>query len=432
MDTLLLQRLIVRNRDSLLKGSISPRELVLPTDLNLIVTLIGVRRCGKTSLLQHTARELVANGVSSDRIVYLNFEDERISADFSASDLVNALLLLNPHVALSTYYLFLDEVQAVSQWEKMVYTLHETEQARLFITGSNSDLLSVEIATALRGRSLSFELFPFSFSEFLSMRSHKSNLLREESRAEMQNLFDEYLKFGGFPDVFSQPNTALRTRILQEYFNAMLYRDMVERYEISSPVTLKYFCKRLVENIGKPTSINKIYNELKSQGRMLTKNVLYEWIDHAQNIYLFQRCPRPVQSLVKQSTGYDKYYGIDAGMMAALSSTMGEHYGRLLENTVFMHLRRRQHTVTYHNGKQECDFLLFEDGKVVAAIQVAKTIRDTTTKERELAGLLDACKAYNLTKGVIVTAYDEERFNHEGVEVEVVPAFEYLVRPKYL
>ena len=187
-------------------GSISPRELVLPTDLGLIVTLIGVRRCGKTSLLQHTARELVANGVSSDRIVYLNFEDERIGADFNASDLVNALLLLNPHVALSSYYLFLDEVQAVSQWEKMVYTLHETERARLFITGSNSDLLSVEIATALRGRSLSFELFPFSFSEFLSMRSHKSNLLREESRAEMQNLFDEYLKYGGFPDVCSQPN----------------------------------------------------------------------------------------------------------------------------------------------------------------------------------------------------------------------------------
>jgi len=369
--------------------------------------------------------------VSADRIVYLNFEDERIGADFSAADLVNALVVLNPHLALSAYYLFLDEVQAVSQWEKMVYTLHETERARLFITGSNSDLLSVEIATALRGRSLSFELFPFSFGEFLSLRSHRSNLLREESRAEMQNLFDEYLRFGGFPDVCGQPSNALRTRILQEYFNAMLYRDMVERYDISSPVTLKYFCKRLVENIGKPTSINKIYNELKSQGRMLTKNVLYEWIDHAQNIYLFQRCPRPVQSLVKQSTGYDKFYGIDAGMMAALSSTMGEHYGRLLENTVFMHLRRRHHTVTYHNGKRECDFLIFEDGRVIAALQVSRTLSDPDTKDRELAGLMDACKTYGLSKGVIVTAYDEDRFRHEGVEVEVVPAFEFLVRRKY-
>lgn len=427
----MLQRLIVRNRESLLAGSMLPRDLVLPTNLNLIVTLIGVRRCGKTSLLQHTARELVADGVSPDRIVYLNFEDERITTEFTAADLVNALILLNPHVALSSYYLFLDEVQAVSQWEKMVYTLHETERARLFITGSNSDLLSVEIATALRGRSLSFELFPFSFGEFLRLRSHKGNLLREESRAEMHNLFDEYLKFGGFPDVCSQPNTSLRTRILQEYFNAMIYRDMVERYEISSPVTLKYFCKRLVENIGKPTSINKIYNELKSQGRMLTKNVLYEWIDHAHNVYLFQRCPRPVQSLVRQSTGYDKFYGIDSGMMAALSSTMGEHYGRLLENTVFMHLRRRQHTVAYHNGKRECDFLIFEDGKVVAAMQVTRDMHDPDTKDREVAGLLDACNAYGLRRGTIVTARTEDRFQHNGVEIEVVPAFEFLVRQKY-
>ncbi len=427
MDNLQLQRLIVRNRESLGQVDLTPRDLKLPTDLPMMVTLTGVRRCGKTSLLRHTAKELMSKGVSEDRLVYVNFEDERLSPEMTASHLMQALMTLNPSLPMKDYYLFLDEVQAVDDWERMLYTLHETEGARLFVTGSNADLLSKEIATALRGRSMTFELFPMSFGEYLRLRKTEANMVREESRAETANMFDDYLRYGGFPDVCLMEDNTMKVRVLQEYFNSMLYRDLIERYNISSPVTLKYFCKRIVENIGKPTSVNKIFNELKSQGRKVTKDTLYEWLDHVENVFLFQRCPKPVQSLVKQSTGYDKFYGIDSGLMAALSANIGNHTGRLLENAVFMHLRMRQHHVAYHYGKKECDFLLFEGGDVKAAIQVSLVMNEPDTLKREVDGLLDACNTYGLKRGTIVTLRQEKRFKQNGVEIEVVPAFEFFL-----
>jgi uncharacterized protein len=432
MDNLQLQRLIVRNRESLRSVVFSPRDLKLPTDLRMMVTLTGVRRCGKTSLLRHTAQELMMEGIPPEQLVYVNFEDERLSPSMTASDLMKALMALNPNLLMKDYYLFLDEVQAVDDWEKMLYTLHESESARLFVTGSNADLLSKEIATALRGRSMTFELFPMSFKEYLRFKKTESNMMREESRAETANMFDDYMRHGGFPDVCAMDNNLMKLRVLQEYFNSMLYRDLIERYNISSPVTLKYFCKRIVENIGKPTSVNKIFNELKSQGRKLTKDTLYEWLDHVENVFLFQRCPKPVQSLVKQSTGYDKFYGIDSGLMAALSANIGNHAGRLLENVVFMHLRMRQHHVTYHCGKKECDFLIFEDGEVKAAIQVSLVMNEPDTLKREVDGLLDACKTYGLKHGTIVSLRQENRFEEDGVEVEIVPAFEYVMRTSYI
>jgi len=431
MDNLQLQRLVVRNRESLGRVDLTDRDLKLPTNLPMIVTLTGVRRCGKTSLLRHTAKELLSNGVSEDRLVYMNFEDERLSPEITANDLMQALMALNPNMPMKDYYLFLDEVQAVDEWERMLYTLHETEGARIFVTGSNADLLSKEIATALRGRSMTFELFPMSFGEYLRLRKTKTNMVREESRAETANMFDDYLRYGGFPDVCLMEGGTMKVRMLQEYFNSMLYRDLIERYNISSPVTLKYFCKRIVENIGKPTSVNKIFNELKSQGRKLTKDTLYEWLDHVENVFLFQRCPKPVRSLVKQSTGYDKFYGIDSGLMAALSANIGNHTGRLLENAVFMHLRMRQHHVTYHYGKKECDFLVFEDGEVKAALQVSLVMNEPDTLKREVDGLLDACNTYGLKRGTIVTLRQEKRFKQDGVEIEVVPAFEFFLRQDY-
>jgi uncharacterized protein len=432
MDNLQLQRFIVRNRESLRTVEFSPRALELPTDLKLMVTLAGVRRCGKTSLLRHTAKGLITSGIPVEQVVYMNFEDERLSPDMTASHLMRALMALNPHLLMKDYYLFLDEVQAVEGWEKMLYTLHETEGARLFVTGSNADLLSKEIATALRGRSMTFELFPMSFKEYLDFKRAEANLLREESRAETANMFDDYMRYGGFPDVCSLENNQMKVRVLQEYFNSMLYRDLIERYNISSPVTLKYFCKRIVENIGKPTSVNKIFNELKSQGRKLTKDTLYEWLDHVENVFLFQRCPKPVQSLVKQSTGYDKFYGIDSGLMAALSANIGSHSGRLLENVIFIQLRMRGHHVAYHFGKKECDFLIFEEGEVKAAVQVSLQVTEPDTLKREVDGLLDACQTYGLKRGTVVTLHDEHRFEKDGVEIDVVPAFEYVLKESYL
>jgi hypothetical protein len=422
-----LQRLMVRNRDVMQDMHLMERSVRLPTDSKQVVTVTGVRRCGKTSLLRHTANNLVYNGVDPKSVVYLNFEDERIDPSLDADTIVRALLDMAPEIPVSSYHLFLDEVQALPNWQSLVYTLHESERAHLYVTGSNSNLLSVEIASAMRGRSLQFELYPYSFKEYLRIFAKEVNMVSEPSRADTYHKWMNYVCHGGFPDVCSQRDSDLQTRMLQEYFNAMLHRDLVERYGISQPVTLKYFCKRLIESIGKPTSIHKLYNELKSQGRQLSKNVLYDWAEHVENVFMFVRCPRPVQSLKKQSTGYDKFYGIDSGMVAALSSNLGDHIGKLIENAVFIHLKAKNKTVTCYSGKTECDFLVFNNGKVEAAIQVCHMMNEPATKAREVAGLLEACHVYGLKKGYIVTSNDDDEFVQDGVEIQVVPAFEFLL-----
>jgi predicted AAA+ superfamily ATPase len=262
------------------------RIVSLPLDAGKIVSVTGVRRCGKTYLMYETIQRLISKGIDREKIVYINFEDERLDLKTEELDiLLQAYRELYTDIPLKDVYFFFDEVQNIPDWEKFVRRIVDTISTNVFITGSNAHLLSSEIATTLRGRSINYEVYPLTFIEYLAFNKAKNDIYNPAAKAKIVRHFENFLWHGGFPETLDL-SQELQNKTLQEYFNVMIYRDIVERFQITNLVTLKYFLKRVFESVTKPLSVNKIYNELKSQGYKIGKNMLYDFLDAAEAVYL--------------------------------------------------------------------------------------------------------------------------------------------------
>ena len=408
-----------------------PRELMLPVDSNKIITVPVVRRCGKSSLFLLVINQLISKkGIRKEQILFLNFDDERLQFDAENLDeILQAYRELYPDISLKDVYMFFDEVQMADDWQPFVRRVYEQECRHIFLTGSNSRMLSSELATSLRGRTLQYEEFPLSFNEFCNFTDINTNYYVPENRAKLVNAFKTYLHGGGFPEVvLAAP--LYKDRILQEYFFVMLYKDLVERYEIKNPEPIRYFIKRVMSNLAKPISINRIYNELKSQGVSIGKNTLYDVIVQTESVYLFFSLTKYEPSLVKESTGDKKYYCIDNGLRSVLLNPHSEDNGKLLENAVFLHLRRNlriQEELHYYKGKKECDFVVVEYDKVTRLIQVSYQIGDEETRKREVDGLLEAAQATGCRELTIVTMEAEAEWKEQDMSIHVVPAWKWML-----
>lgn len=407
---------------------VKPRTLQPPLDSGKIITLMGVRRCGKTSILYEMINKL-SQQIEKTKILFLNFEDERLELSVDELDLVlQSYAELYPEQKLHECYLFFDEIQNIKGWEKFVRRVYDTVSKNIYITGSNSKLLSSEIATALRGRTLSFEVFPLSFCEYLSFKEIEVDLYASKSLAHMRHAQASFLKEGGFPELVFMDDV-YKNRTLQEYFNVLLYKDLVERYSISNTVALKFFLKRIIASTSKQISINKIYNELKSSGIKIGKNTLYDFLDYTQSVYLALTLQKYDNSLVQKELGERKIYSIDIGLNNATEFKFSDDVGKSLENAVFLMLRRDEKKLFYYRDQQsECDFIVFEKQGAAEAIQVTYDMSDEETKKREIKGLLNACKVFSLSKGLIVTYDSEEMFQSDGIEIELVPFFKWCCR----
>ena len=249
---------------------VKSRNLQPPIDTKKIITLIGVRRCGKTSILYDMINKLSKN-IDKTKILFINFEDERLDLHVDDLDLVlQSFSELYPEHNLKECYFFFDEIQNIDGWEKFIRRVYDTISTNIFITGSNSKLLSTDIATSLRGRTLSYEVFPLSFDEYLSFKDIEVDLYSSKSLAFIKNAQDKFLIDGAFPETLFLEEK-YRNQTLQEYFNVLLYKDLAERYNITNTVALKFFLKRIISSSTKQISINKIYNELKSSGIKMVK-----------------------------------------------------------------------------------------------------------------------------------------------------------------
>ena len=239
---------------------------------------------------------------------------------------------------------------------------------------------------------------------------------------------------GGFPEVvLAAP--LYKDRILQEYFFVMLYKDLVERYEIKNPEPVRYFIKRVMSNLTKPTSINRIYNELKSQGVSIGKNTLYDVIVQTESIYLFFSLTKYEPSVVKESSGDKKYYCIDNGLRSVLLNPLSEDNGKLLENAVYLHLRRNlqiQEGLHYYKGKKECDFVITNHEEVNQLIQVTYTLHDEDTRQREIDGLLEAAQTTGCRELFILTLEEEEEINVSEYTIHVLPVWKWMLKTLYL
>lgn len=423
----ILKEIIVQNQNKNF-DFVLPRQEEVPLSTGKIITISGVRRCGKTHLLYHTINQLQNQKVDKSRILYLNFEDERLSLKTEELDLViQSYMELYPELDLQNSWFFFDEIQNVPDWEKFIRRLYDTITRNIFISGSNSRMLSAEIATSLRGRGINIEIFPLSFKEFLQFKKIDTNYYLPQNKAKLLNSLKEFIVSGSFPEAI---NSNFRQKILQDYYYVLLYKDLIERYKISNISALKYFLSRLVLNTGKPASINKIHNELKSAGYKVSKDSLYAFAEYAEAVYFLFRVNKFDYSLVRQENAERKMYFIDNGLLNSLSFQFSDNIGTLLENAVYLHLRRfHNKNIFFFKEQQECAFVVFEKDKIIDLIQVSYDISQPETLKREISGLEKACQYFNVSKGKIIT-FDQDADTIKmanNIEIEVIPALKYFL-----
>ncbi|UOG91735.1 MAG: ATP-binding protein [Candidatus Thiothrix sulfatifontis] len=407
--------------------ALKPRLLDIPLHLNKVVTLTGVRRSGKSSILLQAIEQL-RKTVPREQIVYLNFEDERLDLATHELDLImQAYRELYPALELAQCYFFFDEIQNIPRWELFVRRLDDGVSRHLFITGSNSKLLGSEIATTLRGRTLRYEVFPLSFGEYLAFQGIVPDLHSSQSVALINVAFEQFMLHGGFPEAVLLDDDNIRRKLLTEYFDVMIYRDLIERYQERNVQALKFFLRRCIEGVTSPLSINKIHNELKSAGFRVSKDTLHQYLEQANAIYLLQLAYKYDPSLVRRELGDKKAYIVDNGLINAFSWRAGQDKGKLLENLMAMELRKQGLELLFVKGAQECDFVVQQPTGELLPMQVCYELGDPTTRAREVAGLLAACRFCGVQQGVIVTRDEDAQWQEDGVTIKVVAAWRYLL-----
>lgn len=426
----LLKELIVTFQESI-PAKLIPRNIAPPVDTNKIIALRGVRRCGKSSVMQLAINQIIEKVISKEHILFINFDDERLQFELSDFDLIiQSYQELYPHIKFQDVYVFFDEIQGHAGWEQFVRRVYDQHTKHIFVTGSNSKMLSSEIATSLRGRTLQYEILPLTFGEFCNFRGLEANIYSTVNKPKLIAAFTEYMYFGGFPEVVLMKHEHYE-RILQEYYFVMLYKDLVERYELKNIAAIRYFIQRMLVNISKPTSINKLYNELKSIGVTVSKNTLYELAGYLEAIYFFMPVPKYEPSLVKQSSADKKYYCIDNGLRKSLSGTTSVDNGILLENLVYLWLRAQcnmNQNIYYYKGNKECDFVVTYGTNTEQLIQVSWDLSEKSTYDREIAGLIEASKALNCTNLTIITSDFEQQIEVEGKAVVIIPAWKLMLQ----
>lgn len=413
------------------------RDDRLPLHSGRIITIPGVRRCGKSCKMKIAINELANSGVSPQNILWIGFDDERL-ADMQVQDLnevLEAYRELYPATPLSEVYMFFDEIQNIDGWESFVIRVFKNYCANIFISGSNAKMLSQEVATALRGWALEYKTYPLSFSEYCRFVDIPTEHLDEQQTTQLRLAWDTYNQQGGFPEVALTHDAIWRDKQLQSYYNAMLFRDLVERHRIGNIGVLRYFIKRIMNNVTKPTSINGIYNDIRSQGLKVSKDELYLWADYLCESFMFIRVPRYTSSLVREEQGLKKYYFIDNGMRRNILLPHSQDDGKLLESNVFLHLCRscgELDKIYYFMGDKECDFVVQRGEQVLQLVQACWQLEDTETREREVAGLLEAGQITRCTRLSIITHDWEETIVRDGFTIHVLPAWKWMLHPSLL
>lgn len=402
-------------------AEVMPRALKIPHDVPKIISLLGARRTGKTHILFgiiHALRKRVA----ANRLVYLNFEDDRLFPlqleDMEA--LVQGYFELYPDNRNNQVWFFFDEIQEVPNWEKFIRRLSDTENCRIYLTGSSSKLLSRELATALRGRTLPFEVFPLDFGEFLQFNSIAINPETSNGQATALHWFDRWLTQGGFPELVFLPEN-LHRQTVNEYLDLMLYRDLTERFSVKQPSLLKYLLKFFLQNLANPISINKVFNDLKSQGYSIGKNTVFDYVSHLEEAFVLFKADIWNRSARIQAVNPSKFYTIDPAFKYAMS--ISEDKGRVLENAVFLYLRKQGLIPHYFFEKQEVDFY-WEHGQ---PINVCLEFYEPATREREIKGMIAALQSLDLPEGRILTRDKTEEIRIGNKHILVQPAWAYLL-----
>lgn len=406
--------------------NIQKREYAIPLESKKIISLIGVRRSGKSSLLFDTINQL-RKIQPKENIIYINLEDDRLYPLKLASldTVLEAYYELYPHKKDEKIYLFLDEVQVVENWELYIRRVYDTENIQIYITGSSAKLLSTEIATSLRGRTITYEIFPFSFKEYLEYKNITINLYSSKSLSFINNELENYLFDGGFAETIGEDKTISR-KILSDYLELIVYKDIVDRYNISNRSLLKSLNKYCFTNLATLVSFTKLYNEFKSQGFKIGKDTIFNYLSHLEDAYAVFTLPIYRNSVKEEQRNPKKVYAIDNGFKKIYDYAMGEDKSKLYENIVFLHLRRQTKDLYYFKQNQEVDFYARIEAKEYL-INVSYIIEDEKTRKRELDGLLEAMAYFKLSEAYLITKDEESVVKIENKTIFIKPLYKYLL-----
>jgi uncharacterized protein len=382
--------------------------------LKLPIVITGVRRSGKSTLLHIVKNQLK---LKEKEFLYINFNDERL-VDFAIEDFQKILDFLNEQSYKENCPLFLDEIQETKDWEKWIDRIKEEHS--IFITGSNSKLLSKEISTILTGRSVSVSLYPFSFREFLEAKDIKKEnwKLDLKVQSQLRKEFLEFLSSGGIPKSIVDNDK----RLLKENYENILYRDIIKRFNKNLEKPIKEISVYLLSNVSNELSTRSLSKTIQIKNLSTVKSIL----DTFENAFLFFFINKFDFSVKKQIQNPRKIYCVDNGFVTEIGFKFSENKGRTLENLVFVELKRRGDEIYYFSEKNECDFIIRAGSKINRAIQVCYDLNEDN-KEREIKGLIEAMNKFKLKEGLILTYNTDDELKKDGKRIVIKSVWKWLL-----
>ena len=409
----LFKQIIVERQDWLKNIKVSPRDIEIEKEVNYVFT--GLRRAGKSYFLYQLIKNMTVEN-QYDRVLMINFEDERL-LEVTHREL---------HLILESYYelfdmqpvIFLDEIQNVQHWQKFVRRLADN-RLRVYVTGSNADMLSHEIATTLGGRFMIKEILPLSFKEFLNFQriSYSGKHKFSEDRFTVIRAYDDYLKFGGFPELLKFEN---KREFLSGVYQKLFYGDLIARYKLSNDTALKLLIKKLAESVNNETSVTRIKNLIKSTGLSIGNNTVFDYLSYLEKSYLIASISN-YNAKFSEKHNNRKYYFLDTGILGLFLHNQDT---KLLENQVYIGLRRKGYEMFFLKRNTKVDFFVPDHNLLM---QVSYSIEDKETFERELHGLATAMEKFEIDEGYIITRDEEKTIEINEGSIHIVPAHKWLL-----
>jgi len=415
---------IIRDYQEMDLPDLIKRNIDIPLDLRIkrAISIIGPRRAGKTYTMFQLMKILLERGVGRDRMLYINFEDYRLEGInyIDLKKIVEVYYEMYPENSRLKVWFFLDEIQNVGGWEKVVRNIMDRWNIQIFLSGSSSKLLSKEIATQLRGRTLTYIVYPFSFKEFLRARNFRiEKYMSSYEKNRLLNLLNEYLVYGGYPEAVIERER--RMKILREIWDVTIARDIIDRWRIRNIRALKLLIRALRKS--REFSIHKFYRYLKSLGLRISKNTLYNYIEYLNDSLILYLLKKYSPSYKNIEMSIPKIFFVDNGLYMA-----EESISKLMENLVFMELKRRNYVenekLFYWKNSfgREVDFIVLDGELIQVCYELTYENRD-----REIKSLIKASKQLNYKKLRILTWNQEDTININNRKIEITPLWKWLI-----
>lgn len=415
-----LKQIIIDQREMYMNNPIVCRNYQM--DENVNYCFVGIRRTGKSYMMYQQIKKLMDNGIPMEQVEYVNFEDERL-LEMKTDDL-NVILEIGLETAGAGKkpYLFLDEIQNIEGWEKFVRRIADMKY-RINITGSNSKMLSSEIASTLGGRFMIVKIFPYAFSEYLSAQGKTKDylgIIGTADRADVINMYGQYVKFGAFPELVAIRN---KREYLNNIYQTIYLGDIITRNKITNDFAVRLILKKIAESVMKPISYSRLTNILKSAGAAIGKQTVINYVGYMVDAYLLFTVQNYAAKLVEKETS-PKYYFMDTGLLGLL--LMDSDTARL-ENLVAIELVRRYGSgnVFYFENNVEIDFYI---PAANLAVQVSYSVLDNMdTRERELGAFVKVRNFISEAKCLIISNSEEAELECDGIKINVVPIWKWLL-----